>query len=749
MSDAISVDCPHCEAKLKLKNKGAVGKKVACPKCQRPFVVPAPPDNEDDLAFMNVKESDEFGEPIGDEEELTPLPPSTRRSGSKRGKKGKQPSSGNWKKPALIGGMCLGIVGLLGGVGVLVYMLLGDLLGGGGGKFDLAYLPGNAEVVVQARIADASNSSLFQTVISSPQFKPRIDRIKQQTGLELQDISEITVGIVGFTDSEKQKAGSDSTTPFRLPGSLPLNMLALGGTSGGSPQMAVTVIRTKSVLDLEKIRAAGKATASATHQAATYYKMAEGGADSMVIWSPDSTTLVLSDETGIKQAIEAGASPPHRPEFDFVDGSWQIIAAVVPKDPTIFAPTGPAGLGMVSTVPFGGILLFGGYQPNANGGVAGMSLGMTASDGVEWGVALNCTSNETANELSRAMTAGMKELNSLILKTQVKAEVSAAKDAILMKDQKFTTSPQLAEMEKLSKALFDSIESKASGSVFRVTGEFPSAINSQGGLSFLRMIGIPGIPSPMDSNPFPGQSALTGQGFGGSLADGQTNGSPTSPQGTSPGGGNPVLEAQGAAQTSQSRNNLKQVVLGMLNYHDRHHVFPDAAIRDASGTPLLSWRVAILPFVGQEALYQQFHLNEPWDSEHNKKLIDQIPATFRSPASKAPPGTTTYLLPTGPGAIFENGKGCRFQDILDGTSNTLLVVEASDELAVPWTKPDDLAFDPQNPFKGLISPNPGGFLGATADGAVFLFKPSLSAETLLLLFQRNDGKPVPAEGWRS
>ena len=90
---------------------------------------------------------------------------------------------------------------------------------------------------------------------------------------------------------------------------------------------------------------------------------------------------------------------------------------------------------------------------------------------------------------------------------------------------------------------------------------------------------------------------------------------------------------------------LKELVLATHNYHDIARCFPAPAIRDERGKPLLSWRVHLLPVLGEESLYRQFHLDEPWDSEHNRKLIPSMPDVLRSPASQAAPGTTTFCWP--------------------------------------------------------------------------------------------------------
>jgi len=145
--------------------------------------------------------------------------------------------------------------------------------------------------------------------------------------------------------------------------------------------------------------------------------------------------------------------------------------------------------------------------------------------------------------------------------------------------------------------------------------------------------------------------------------------------------------ARGAARKAQSINNQKQIGLAMHNFADVNKAFPAGYSADENGKPLLSWRVHILPYLEGQALYNQFHLEEPWDSEHNKELIKQMPEVYRSPRSSAVAGKTTYLGVGGADGVFvrpEDGNhlGIEFQLIRDGTSNTAMTVEVIDQRAV-------------------------------------------------------------------
>ncbi|HID75632.1 MAG TPA: DUF1559 domain-containing protein, partial [Planctomycetaceae bacterium] len=197
-----------------------------------------------------------------------------------------------------------------------------------------------------------------------------------------------------------------------------------------------------------------------------------------------------------------------------------------------------------------------------------------------------------------------------------------------------------------------------------------------------------------------------------------------------------------AAQRREAVINLKRIGLALHNYHDVYRHFPAAYTTDDDGKPLLSWRVHILPFVEQASLYEQFHLDEPWDSPHNRTLIPLMPSVYRSPGGTREPGKTNYLGVAGPKGVFPGSEPVGVREITDGTSHTIMLVEAGNASAVLWTKPGDFVPDPDNPIKGLVGVRPGGFLAGFADGSVRFISQSVDAGVLEALFTKDGGERV-------
>ena len=204
-----------------------------------------------------------------------------------------------------------------------------------------------------------------------------------------------------------------------------------------------------------------------------------------------------------------------------------------------------------------------------------------------------------------------------------------------------------------------------------------------------------------------------------------------------------VSSVRTAARRTQSLNNMRQQALGMLNYESDNMKFP------AQQQGGLSWRVHILPYIEYDYLYQQFHLDEPWDSPHNIQLLDQMPSIYDCPnVGGLPLGYTVYQVPytdldvnpEGPRALFDtSGQGATFGSITDGASNTIAVLEVDAAAAVEWTKPADWEFDPSNPTRDLGNVNNGTISVGLADGSVQQLPDDIRPEDMKALITRDAG----------
>jgi hypothetical protein len=197
--------------------------------------------------------------------------------------------------------------------------------------------------------------------------------------------------------------------------------------------------------------------------------------------------------------------------------------------------------------------------------------------------------------------------------------------------------------------------------------------------------------------------------------------------------------AQTSSKKANQMNRLRQVSLACLNYESSFNKFPTNIVKD--GKALLSWRVAILPFMDEDALYKQFHLDEPWDSPHNLEVAKNVPEIYQTPGQPSN-GKTCIMVFTGKDAPFDGNKPIRSSDIRDGSSNTILAVEAGPDKAVPWTKPEDLTFDPKNPMDALGEVPSGGFITTFFDGHVQALPKSIDSKTLKALITPSGGEAV-------
>jgi hypothetical protein len=198
------------------------------------------------------------------------------------------------------------------------------------------------------------------------------------------------------------------------------------------------------------------------------------------------------------------------------------------------------------------------------------------------------------------------------------------------------------------------------------------------------------------------------------------------------------------AQIKKSENNLKIIGLAMHNHELTFGHLPFLVGKD--GKPLLSWRVALLPWLEEEKLYKQFKLDEPWDSDHNKKLLAKMPKVYQAVRKKPADDETYYRVFVGNRAMFDMKQKTRFADVADGLSNTIMAIEAGE--AVQWTKPDELEYDPKKKLPDLGGMFDGDFHALFGDGMVRLFHKGKKAESLHRLIVRDSGIPRQEEDFK-
>ncbi|MHB1557551.1 MAG: DUF1559 family PulG-like putative transporter [Isosphaeraceae bacterium] len=215
-----------------------------------------------------------------------------------------------------------------------------------------------------------------------------------------------------------------------------------------------------------------------------------------------------------------------------------------------------------------------------------------------------------------------------------------------------------------------------------------------------------------------------------------------------------VRPARAASTRSVCVNNEKQMALALHNYASAHKgKFPPAYTTDRDGKPLLSWRVLILPYLEQDALFKEFHQDEPWDSPHNKALIDRMPVTYRCPLQSvrsAREGKTRYVGLRGPNTIFRGAQDVGLRDITDGTSNTIFFLDAGDAHAVIWTKPDDLDMPADEAgIKAVLGAHPTsrgrGTDFAFVDGSVHFLREGIKFATFKALASFSGGEVISSD----
>ena len=209
-----------------------------------------------------------------------------------------------------------------------------------------------------------------------------------------------------------------------------------------------------------------------------------------------------------------------------------------------------------------------------------------------------------------------------------------------------------------------------------------------------------------------------------------------------------VQKARWAARTNQTVNNYREIGLAMLNHEAAFRALPTAYTVDEDGKPLHSWRVLILPFLGEHELYEKIRLDEPWDSEWNRQFHDQCPKVYQSVFNPSKTDAVVGVV-VGDGTMFppvtEKGqKGVGLEKVTDGLSNTIMLVPCK---PVCWMDPtgDPKTGDLQSPEDVVYDGSKETFYVTMGDGSVQMISVTMDPANWINLLLRNDGKAVRIE----
>lgn len=231
-----------------------------------------------------------------------------------------------------------------------------------------------------------------------------------------------------------------------------------------------------------------------------------------------------------------------------------------------------------------------------------------------------------------------------------------------------------------------------------------------------------------------------------------------------------VQSARESARRMQCTNNIKQLAIGVHNYHDTYNAMPPAIMprenEEGESVPHRSWRVTLLPYLEQQGMYEQFNQDEPWDSDHNLQIASMyMPETFQCPSQEPTYKMVNgYRIPCANYVMIRNGEidpkrgaiggdteykdRVQMRDIMDGTSNTLLIVEVKGDNCPAWTEPVDLTLDDlangvnAEGVMSIGSNHPGGANVGLADGSVRFMPETIDQSTLDALGTRNGAETV-------
>ena len=190
---------------------------------------------------------------------------------------------------------------------------------------------------------------------------------------------------------------------------------------------------------------------------------------------------------------------------------------------------------------------------------------------------------------------------------------------------------------------------------------------------------------------------------------------------------------------------LRTLAQALDKYRQKHGNYPPPAIYDRDGRPVLSWRVALLPFLGEETLYKSFKLDEPWDSLNNKRLLKKVPKILQSvnfAYDPSPSGKTMIQVFAGENAVFDSKKGIRQSEI---ARPAILLAHVASDVEVYWTKPADVVYAPDQPVPDVYGKYGTRIKVLMTDGTYRDIEKSMDEKSVRALIERSAQRSVKAD----
>ena len=474
MSETISVVCPMCGVSMKLKDRSKLGKKANCPNCSNLFVL------AESTASPSVPSQ-------------SPQRSKSSKTAGQRIKAHQQRPAGGSKTGVMIGGGIVAVL-LLVGVGLWASGFFsgddnapaGPPVADGKGKqpaaenkLDLSYLPADAELFVQLKLADAWQSPLLMQLAGLPQVQSGLQEVQQHLGLAPADVASLTVGLSGVSDQAKQGAPEGPAD-----------------IASAAREQFTAVSRLNKSVDAETLKLAEHECRELQHGGKTYY-LFQPPADvtnpeanqPLAVFLAEPKLIVLGSEEQVKAAITTEGKQARRTELDFVDPDQQLLIVFVPKDKSALTDALPVGGGPDD--PAGEMALVAAKHLQA------ICVGVNVGSGIDVQLQANCTDEKAAGQIKQL-------LDGLIAEGRAGLKDSAA--AMFGFDQ--ILEPVLASLKTSLDS--ETVNTKATISEETVAAVKQSGPQLMGMLMLAGMMpgnggnGIPPLgPGPAEVNPMP------------------------------------------------------------------------------------------------------------------------------------------------------------------------------------------------------------------------------------------------------